>query len=113
LRREHKIRMKMERKAQFPPHFLFKKGPEDNNGVDWRQVTDPDILSKVYAHKIRREERREARTAQAISSSAHLSGAKPKQRKVTGSSKGQKVHVKNTAPKEDKLSSALEKTVTT
>jgi hypothetical protein len=92
------------------PPPLFKRNPEDNDGVDWRQVTDPDLLAKMHAHQIRREERREARAAQAISSSAHLSGAKPKQIKVTGSSTGQKVQEKNTAPKEDKLSSALEKT---
>ena len=92
------------------PSPLFKKGPEDNDGVDWRQVTDPDTLAKIYAIKMRNKERREARAAQAISSSAHLSGAKPKQINVTGSSTGQKVQEKNTAPKENKSSSALEKT---
>jgi hypothetical protein len=26
------------------PPPLFKKGPEDNDGVDWSRVSDPDIL---------------------------------------------------------------------
>jgi hypothetical protein len=53
---------------------------------------------------------REARAAQAISSSAHLGGAKPKQINLTGSWTGQKVQEKNTAPKEKKANSASEKT---
>ncbi len=64
----------------------------------------------MHAGQIRKEDRRKAQTARAISSSAHLSGAKPKQRKATGSSTGQNVQEKNTAPREDKLSSAGEKT---
>ncbi len=53
------------------PPPLFKRNPEDNEEGDWRQFSDPATLAKISAIK--------TRAAQAISSSAHLGGAKPKQ----------------------------------
>ena len=60
------------------PPPLFKKGPEDNDGVDWSNVTDPGILAQVYARQIKKKERKEAEAARKLSSSAYFSVAKPK-----------------------------------
>ncbi len=101
--------MKMERKAQIPPP-LFKRNSEDNEGEHWRQFSDPATLAKISAIKITAKKQKEARAAQAISSSAHLGGSKPKQINLTDSWIGQKVQEKNTASKDNKTNGALEKT---
>ncbi len=59
---------------------------------------------------MRGKKRKDARAAQAISSSALLGGAKPNQINLTGSRTVQKAQEKDTARRENKSSSTLEKT---
>ena len=61
------------------PSPLFKRNPEDNEGEDWRKFSDSATLAKISAIKKKAKKRKQARAAQAISSSVHLGGAKPKQ----------------------------------
>ncbi len=98
---------------QIPPHSskeTLERNPGDNEEEHWGRFTNPATQAKISPIREMNKAHREARAAQQISSSAHLGGAKPKQINLTGSWTGQKVQEKNTAPKDNKINGALEKT---